>query len=38
MVFSVRSATEATIGHLETSIIANKEETSAGQFKRQGKA
>jgi hypothetical protein len=38
MVISLRSTTEATIGHLETSIIAKKEKTSTGQFKRQGEA
>jgi hypothetical protein len=29
--FSVRSANEATISHLEIAIIAKKEETAAGQ-------
>jgi hypothetical protein len=38
MVFSVRSTTEATIGHLEIVIIAKKEAASAGQAKRQGNA
>jgi hypothetical protein len=38
MVFSVRSATEATIGHLEIAIIAKKEETVTGQVKKQGNA
>jgi hypothetical protein len=28
MVFSLRSATEATIGHLEIAIIATKEKTA----------
>jgi hypothetical protein len=37
-VFSVRFATEATIGHLEIAIIARKEETATGQVKRQGNA
>jgi hypothetical protein len=36
MVFSVRSATEATIGHQEIAIIAKKEDTATGQVKRQG--
>jgi hypothetical protein len=31
MVFSVQSATEATIGHLEIAIVAKKEETATGQ-------
>jgi hypothetical protein len=38
MVFSVRPATEATIGHLEIVNIAMKEETATGQVKRQGNA
>jgi hypothetical protein len=38
MVFSVHSATEPTIGHLEIAIIAKKEETATGQVKRQGNA
>jgi hypothetical protein len=38
MVFSVRSANEATIGHLEIAIIPKKEETATGQVKRQGNA
>jgi hypothetical protein len=38
MVFSVRSAAEAIIGHLEIAIIANKLETTTGQVKRQGNA
>jgi hypothetical protein len=33
--FSVRSATEAKIGHLEIAIIAKKGETARGQVKRQ---
>jgi hypothetical protein len=33
-VLSVRSATEATVSHLEITIIAMKEETSAGQVRR----
>jgi hypothetical protein len=33
--FSLRSATEATIGHLVIAIIAKKKETVTGQFKRQ---
>jgi hypothetical protein len=36
MVFSVRSATEVTVCHLEIAIIAKKEETATGQSK--GKA
>jgi hypothetical protein len=35
MVFSVRSTTEVTIGHLEIAIIAKKEETATGQVKRK---
>jgi hypothetical protein len=35
MVFSVRSATEATIDHLEIAIIAKKEETA--QYRSKGK-
>jgi hypothetical protein len=35
MVFCVRSATDAAIGHLIISIIAKKEETTTGQIKRQ---
>jgi hypothetical protein len=38
MVFSVRCATEATIGRLEITIITKKEETVTGQVKRQGNA
>jgi hypothetical protein len=38
MVFSVPSATEATIGHMEIAIIAKKEETVPGEVKRQGTA
>jgi hypothetical protein len=38
MVFSIRSATEATIGHLEITIIAKKEETTIGQVRRHGNA
>jgi hypothetical protein len=38
MVFSLRSATEATIGHLEVAIISKKEETTTGQVKRQSNA
>jgi hypothetical protein len=38
MVFSVQSATEATIGHLEITIITKGEETMTGQVKRQGNA
>jgi hypothetical protein len=38
MVFSVRSATEMTIGHLEIAIKVKKEETAIGQVKRQGSA
>jgi hypothetical protein len=34
MVFYLQSATEATIGHLEITIIAKKEETVTGQVKR----
>jgi hypothetical protein len=34
MVFSVCPATEATIGHLEITIIGGKEETVTGQVKR----
>jgi hypothetical protein len=36
--FSLRLATEATIGHLEIAIIAKKEETLTEQVKRQGNA
>jgi hypothetical protein len=38
MVFSIRSTTEATVGHLEIAIIAKKEETATGQVRRQGNA
>jgi hypothetical protein len=38
MVFSLRPATEAIIGHLEIGIIATKEKTAAGQVTRQGDA
>jgi hypothetical protein len=38
MVFSVRSATEVAIGHLDSTIIAKKEETITGQVRRQGNA
>jgi hypothetical protein len=38
IVFSVRSATEETIGHLEIAIIGNKEETATEQARRQGNA
>jgi hypothetical protein len=38
VVFSVRSATEVTVDHLEIAIIAKKEETATGQIKRQGNA
>jgi hypothetical protein len=38
MVLSVRCATEATVGHLKVAIIAKKEETTTGQFKRQSNA
>jgi hypothetical protein len=38
MVFSIRFATEVTIGHLEFAIIAKKEEITTGQIKRQGNA
>jgi hypothetical protein len=31
-------ATEATIGHLEITIIAKKEETATGQVKKQSNA
>jgi hypothetical protein len=34
MVFSVRSATEATVGHLEIANITKKEETATGHVKR----
>jgi hypothetical protein len=37
-VFSVRSATEAMIGHLEIGIIAKKEESVTGEVERQGNA
>jgi hypothetical protein len=37
MVFSLRSAIEVTVGHLEI-IIAKKEETAKGQVKWQGDA
>jgi hypothetical protein len=33
-----RSAAEATIGHLDIALISKKEETAAGQGKRQGNA
>jgi hypothetical protein len=36
MVFSVQSATEVTIGHLEIATTAKQEETTTGQVKRQG--
>jgi hypothetical protein len=36
--FSVRSATEATMDHLQTVIIAKKEETTTGQVKGKGDA
>jgi hypothetical protein len=38
MVFSIQSTTVAAIGHLEITIIAEKEETATGQVKRQGNA
>jgi hypothetical protein len=38
MVFSVWSATQVTIDHLEIAIITKKEEIVTGQFKRQGNA
>jgi hypothetical protein len=38
MVFSVRSAIEATIGHLKIAMITKKEETATGQANRQGNA
>jgi hypothetical protein len=38
MAFSVQSATEVTISHLEITIIIKKEETVTGQVKRQGNA
>jgi hypothetical protein len=38
MVFSVRSATEVTVSHLDSTIIAKQEETATGQVKRQGNA
>jgi hypothetical protein len=38
MVFSEQSTNEVTIGHLEITIIAKKEETATGQIKRQGSA
>jgi hypothetical protein len=34
-VFTVRSVTEATIGHLEI-FLAKKEETATGQVKKKG--
>jgi hypothetical protein len=37
-VFSIRSTTEVTNGHLEITIIARKLETVTGQIKRQGNA
>jgi hypothetical protein len=36
MTFSVRSATEVTIWHLEITVITKKEETVTGKVKRQG--
>ena len=38
MVFPVRSATEATIHHLENASIATTEKTATSQVKRQGDA
>jgi hypothetical protein len=38
VVFSVQFATEATIGCLEITIIAIKEETATEDIKRQGDA
>jgi hypothetical protein len=38
MVFSVRSATEAAVGHKEIAIIAKKGETVTGWVKRQDNA
>jgi hypothetical protein len=38
MIFSVRSATEATVSHLEITIITKKEETATGWVQRQDNA
>jgi hypothetical protein len=38
MVFSLRSATEATIGHLKIAIIIMKEKTATGQVTGQSDA
>jgi hypothetical protein len=38
VLFSARSTTEATVGHLETAIITRREETVTGQVRRKGNA